>query len=149
WSGVLPRTGTDARHRVCAAARRPQSHSHNLPRPNQRLRRETCQTMNWWGRFTSFAVLGAWLASPAAAHRVDEYLQATRLSIDTERVDLEIDLTAGSAMASQVFGWIDTNRNGEISDAEGQVYAQQVLDSVVLKVDGRPVPIKMVESSFP
>ena len=105
--------------------------------------------MNWRRLFAAFAMISAWLATPAAAHRVDEYLQATRLSIDTERVDLEIDLTAGSAMASQVFGWIDTNRNGEISDAEGQVYAQQVLDSVVLKVDGRPVPIKMVESSFP
>ena len=88
--------------------------------------------MNWRRRFGSFAVLGAWLATPAAAHRVDEYLQATRLSIDTERVDLEIDLTAGSALAS-----------------EGQVYAQRVLDSVVLKVDGRPVPINLVETSFP
>ena len=76
----------------------------------------------------SFAILGACLATPAAAHRVDEYLQATRLSVDIERVDLEIDLTAGSALASEVFGWIDTNRNGEISDAEGQEYAQQVLN---------------------
>jgi hypothetical protein len=105
--------------------------------------------MNWRRLFTSFAFLGASLATPAAAHRVDEYLQATRLSIDTERVDLEIDLTAGSALASRVFGWIDTNSNGEISDAEGQVYARQVLNSVVLKVDGWPVPINLVETSFP
>jgi len=99
--------------------------------------------------FAAFAILSASLATPAAAHRVDEYLQATRLSIDTERVDLEIDLTAGSALASQVFGWIDTNRNGEISDAEGQAYAQQVLNSVVLKVDGWPVRIDLIESTFP
>ena len=105
--------------------------------------------MNWRRLFAAFAMISAWLATPAAAHRVDEYLQATRLSIDIERVDLEIDLTAGSALASQVFGWIDTNRNGEISDAEGQVYAQQVLHSVVLKVDGWPVPVNLVESSFP
>jgi hypothetical protein len=105
--------------------------------------------MNGWRLFVSFAVLGAWLATPAAAHRVDEYLQATRLSIDIESVDLEIDLTAGSALASEIFGWIDTNRNGEISNAEGEEYAQQVLRSVVLKVDGWPVPINLVESSFP
>jgi hypothetical protein len=105
--------------------------------------------MNGWKLFAAFAVLSASWATPAAAHRVDEYLQATRLSIDTERVDLEIDLTAGSALASEVFGWIDTNRNGEISDAEGKEYAQQVLNSVVLKVDGWPVPINLVESSFP
>jgi hypothetical protein len=98
-----------------------------------------------------FAVLGAWLTTspPADAHRVDEYLQATRLSIDLERVDLEIDLTAGVALASKVFGWIDTNRDGEISDAEGQAYARQMLRSVVLKVDGWPVPIQLVEASFP
>ena len=59
--------------------------------------------MNARRLFVSFAVLGAWLATlpPAAAHRLDEYLQATRLSIDIDRVDLEIDLTAGSAMASR------------------------------------------------
>ena len=98
-----------------------------------------------------FAVLSAWLATfpSAAAHRVDEYLQATRLSIDMERVDLEMDLTAGSAVASGVFAWIDTNRDGEVSDAEGEAYAQQVLRSVVLKIDGRPVPIELVERSFP
>jgi hypothetical protein len=98
-----------------------------------------------------FAVLGAWLATlpPAGAHRVDEYLEATRLSIDLERVDLEIDLTAGVALASRVFAWIDTNRDGEISNAEGEAYARQMLRSVGLKVDGWPVPIRLVETSFP
>jgi hypothetical protein len=98
-----------------------------------------------------FAVLGAWLAilPTAAAHRVDEYLQATRLSIDIGRVDLEIDLTAGIALASEIFAWIDTNRDGEVSNAEGEAYALKMLSSVVLKVDGRPVPIKLVETSFP
>jgi hypothetical protein len=98
-----------------------------------------------------FAVLSVWLATlpSAAAHRVDEYLQATLLSIDTERVDLEIDLTAGSAVAAGVFAWIDTNRDGKVSDAEGEAYAQQVLRSVVLKIDGRPVAIQLVEANFP
>jgi hypothetical protein len=97
------------------------------------------------------AVLGVWLAiaPPAGAHRVDEYLQATRLSIDVDRVDLEIDLTPGVALASNVFGWIDTNRDGTISDGEGEEYARQVLRSVVLKVDGWPVPITLLETSFP
>jgi len=98
-----------------------------------------------------FAVLSMWLATlpPAAAHRVDEYLQATLLSIGTERVDLEINLTAGSAVAAGVFSWIDTNRDGTVSDAEGEAYAQQLLCSVVLKIDGRPVAIQLVDTSFP
>ncbi len=107
--------------------------------------------MNARRLLTSCAALGAWLATlpPAGAHRLDEYLQATRLSVDTERVDLEIDLTAGVAVASEVFAWIDTNRDGEISNAEGEAYARTVLRCVVLKVDGRPVPINLVETSFP
>src|ERR1035437_6464096 len=93
-----------------------------------RIRRETRQTMIVRRILVSFAVLGAWLVTlqPAAAHRVDEYLQATRLSIDIQRVDLEIDLTAGVAVASEVFAWIDTNRDGEISNAEGEAYARQM-----------------------
>jgi nickel/cobalt transporter (NicO) family protein len=94
-------------------------------------------------------ILFAALCPLAGAHRTDEYLQATRLSIDVERVDLEIDLTPGVAMASEVFGWIDTNRDGEISKAEGEDYAQQVLNSVVLSIDGRSVPVKLAQISFP
>jgi len=94
-----------------------------------------------------FATLA--LITPASAHRVDEYLQATRLSVDLERVDLEIDLTTGVALASRVFSWIDTNGDGEISGAEGQAYARQMLGSVLLKVDGWPVPVELVETSFP
>jgi hypothetical protein len=96
-------------------------------------------------------VLCAWLAivPPAGAHRLDEYLQATRLSIDIGQVDLEIDLTAGAALAASVFAWIDTNRDGEISGAEGEAYARQMLRSVVLKVDGWPVPVGLAGTSFP
>ena len=97
------------------------------------------------------SVAGVWLATLplAGAHRMDEYLQATRLSIDVERVDLEIDLTPGVAMASEVFGWIDTNRDGEISEAEGEAYARQMLHSVALSVDGSPSPITLVDAQFP
>jgi hypothetical protein len=101
--------------------------------------------------FVLFAVLCAWLATipSAGAHRVDEYLQATRLSIGIDRVDLEMDLTAGIALASEVFGWMDTNRDGEISSAEGEAYARQVLRSVVLKAYVRPMVITLVETSVP
>jgi len=100
---------------------------------------------------TLFAAICLWLAmvSPAAAHRLDEYLQATRLSIDIARVEVEIDLTPGVALASNVFGWIDTNRDGEISPAEGEAYARAMLRSAVLKADGSPMPMTFEESSFP
>jgi hypothetical protein len=98
-----------------------------------------------------FAAVCLWLGMvfPAAAHRLDEYLQATRLAIDITRVDVEIDLTPGVSIASNVFGWIDTNRDGEISQAEGEAYARAMLRSAVLKADGAPMPIKFEKSSFP
>jgi hypothetical protein len=105
--------------------------------------------MNARRSFTFFAVACLATLPTANAHRLDEYLQATRLSVDVDRIDLEIDLTAGAAMASKIFDWIDTDRDGQISDAEGEAYAQQVLRSVALKVDGRPVPIRLVDNSFP
>jgi hypothetical protein len=107
--------------------------------------------MNGRRFFVSLGILGVWLATPApaGAHRLDEYLQATRLSIDIERVDLEIDLTAGVAVAPQVFAWIDTNRDDWISDAEAEAYARQLLGSVALSVDGRPVPITLIEIRVP
>jgi hypothetical protein len=62
---------------------------------------------------------------------------------------MEIDLTPGVAMASEVFGWIDTNRDGEISQAEGDAYARQMLRSVALSVDGLPSAVTLVDARFP
>ena len=86
---------------------------------------------------------------PAGAHRLDEYLQATRLSIEIDRVNVEIDLTAGVSVARQVFAWIDTNRDGQISSTEGHAYAQQTLGAIVLSVDGRTASLTLIDSRFP
>jgi hypothetical protein len=96
-------------------------------------------------------ILGAWLTTlpMASAHRLDEYLQATRLSIETDRVGVEIDLTPGVAMATEVFGWIDANRDGTVSSVEGDAYAREVLKSVLLKADGKPLHVDLVSASFP
>lgn len=99
----------------------------------------------------TFVLLGIGLGRPvpAGAHRLDEYLQATRLSIDIDRVSLEIDLTPGVSVASRVFGWADTNRDGEVSGTETEAYARRILSAVVLSVDGRAVPVTFVDSRFP
>lgn len=107
--------------------------------------------MNPPARFLSVATLGVWLACPASAgaHRLDEYLQATRVSIDVDRVGLEIDLTPGVSVAPQVLASIDTNGDGQISASEGEAYARQMIGSVSLLVDGRPEPVTLVEHRFP
>jgi nickel/cobalt transporter (NicO) family protein len=86
--------------------------------------------------------------TPASAHRLDEYLQATRVSIDVDRVGLEIDLTPGVSVAPQVLAWIDVDRNGEISPDEGEAYARQVIGSIGLFVDGRPESVTLVDTRY-
>jgi nickel/cobalt transporter (NicO) family protein len=107
--------------------------------------------MNTRRLVVSIVALGAWFATlPLAhAHRLDEYLQATRLSVELNTIDVEMDLTAGEAIASKVFSWIDTDHDGEISKAEGAAYARQVLSSVALLADGKAVPLALTEAHFP
>ena len=83
------------------------------------------------------------------AHRLDEYLQATRLGVEADRINVEIDLTAGVSVAARVFQSIDANGDGWIAPAEGDQYARHVLEEVVLMVDGRRTPVSLVESQFP
>src|SRR5262245_66697294 len=82
-------------------------------------------------------------ALPASAHRVDEYLQATRISLDRDRVNLELSLTPGVSLAPLVFFWMDTDHDGHISRREGEAYAKQVLGSLELTVDERPVSVTL------
>jgi len=88
---------------------------------------------------------GSW----TSAHRLDEYLQAARLGIDPDRVELSLDLTAGIAVAEVVLSEIDRDKNGMISAAEARAYADRVLSAIALDVDGIPLRIELVESTFP
>jgi nickel/cobalt exporter len=97
------------------------------------------------------AAAAAWLccAVPAAAHRLDEYLQASRFSVHRNHVNVEIDLTAGVSVAPQVSASIDTDHDGRISEDEGREYAAQVLRSIELYVDKKPVTLMLTSDSFP
>jgi hypothetical protein len=79
------------------------------------------------------------LAAPAFAHRLDEYLQATIISVEKDRVHAFMRLVPGVAVSSIVIPAIDTNRDGIISDSERQSYAQRVLSDLSLSIDGHPL----------
>jgi hypothetical protein len=72
----------------------------------------------------------------AAAHRLDEYLQATRISVEVNRVLVEMNLTPGAAVADSLFSTIDRDGDQHISEAEGAAYAELVVRSLSLDVDG-------------
>ena len=88
-------------------------------------------------------------SQPSAAHRLDEYLQATRLSLAADRIGLEIDLTPGVDVAPMIFALINTDHDGRISDREGRAYANRFLNEVVLELDGHRPRVTLVKTYFP
>ncbi len=87
--------------------------------------------------------------APLWAHRLDEYLQATRISVSRERIALELDLTPGAAVASEIATLIDRDRDGRIAPAEAYRYASTVLADIVLLLDGRAVPFTLTHVDVP
>ena len=83
------------------------------------------------------------------AHRLDEYLQATRLSIEADRIDLEIDLTPGMTIASGIASEIDADRDGRFSPRETEAYGRTVIAALELAADGRALPLTISNQRFP
>jgi hypothetical protein len=88
-------------------------------------------------------------ANPAFAHRIDEYLQATILSLQSNRVEASMRLIPGILVAPSVIAGIDSNGDGTLSGDEEQVYAQRVLGDLSITIDGKPVQTKLISWSFP
>ncbi len=92
------------------------------------------------------------LASGAgvSAHREDEFLQAARIGLEPGRVLVELDMTPGIAIAERVIRDIDSDRDGVLSPAEQQRYAERVLGRVALRVDDAPpLRVSLAASIFP
>lgn len=88
-------------------------------------------------------------ATGAFAHRLDEYLDATLISVEETRVEGQITLTPGVAVYRIVLAGIDTNGDGVISEAEQRSYAERVLHDLSLTIDGRPLTTRLVSRQFP
>ena len=95
----------------------------------------------WIGLFLS--------ATPAAAHRLDEYLQATTIAVEKGRVQADIRLAPGVLAFPTVFAAIDRDADGTASNAEQRAYAERVLADLSLGVDGRRLPLRLISWTFP
>jgi hypothetical protein len=89
------------------------------------------------------------LIGGAAAHRLDEYLQATLIGVTRDGTDVEIQLTPGVAVLPVLMTVIDQDRDGRISSGEERAYVGRVIREVELRVDGVPAPLSLIESKFP
>ena len=100
-------------------------------------------------RLAVTSLLGLTCVVQAQAHRLDEYLQATRIGIEPDRIEVEIDLTPGVAVAARVFWLIDSDRDGKISDTEARAYARRVLGATKLQLDGHDRPLQLIDVIVP
>jgi hypothetical protein len=94
-------------------------------------------------------VLTLALPGDAAAHRLDEYLQAARIALDRDAITLEVDLTPGAGVAQAVIAIIDRDNNGTISPAEAEAYARTALSDLVFEFDGRSVAMTLTHAEVP
>jgi HupE / UreJ protein len=96
----------------------------------------------------AFALFG-WVAMPALAHRLDEYLQATILSIEPGSIHATMRLVPGVAVAPGVIASIDGDHDGVLSPEEQHRYAERILADLQLKEDGRNLPLHLASVIFP
>ena len=83
------------------------------------------------------------------AHRLDEYLQATLVSIEPGAVRLHINFTPGVEVAEQVLANIDRDHDGVISTNEATAYAKEVMRDLVLRLDGKKLALQPISSTWP
>ena len=100
-------------------------------------------------RLTAACAAMMLLGASASAHRLDEYLQATLLSIEKDRVQVSMRLTPGVAVSAFVLAGIDANADGVISEAERRAYAERVLRDVSLRIDGHELSPQLISVEFP
>jgi hypothetical protein len=93
--------------------------------------------------------IAAVAATGVSAHRLDEYLQAARLAIDADRVELQLDLTPGVAVAQAIIADVDRNGDGLLAPDERSAYVREVLSAIELDVDGRPLRVQPIAFHFP
>jgi hypothetical protein len=85
----------------------------------------------------------------AAAHVLDEYVQAAQISLAPGGVRVELRLVPGVELANRVFRMIDVDGDRDISPTEEQAYARRVLQDIALEVDGRRAPLALTGVGFP
>ena len=94
-------------------------------------------------------LLAILLAIPASAHRLDEYLQATLLSVSKTELRAEMTLTPGVAILPFLLADMDRNADGVFSEFEQRAYATHVIHDQSFKIDGQPLTVQLDFVDFP
>jgi hypothetical protein len=116
-------------------------------RRKQRYETKICKSLFPVKAFLGLALL--LFTSTVFAHRLDEYLQATLVTIEPDRVRLQINLTPGIAVAEKVLGMVDRNSDGVISTNEAAAYCELLKHDLIVRLDQHDLKLKCTASYFP
>lgn len=102
-------------------------------------------------RIALLGMLGIFLLFPprVEAHPLDEFYQATFITIVPNRITMQIELYTGVLVAPQVLPMLDADQDDIISEAEGQAYIDLFLDDVLFEIDGTPSPLTATDIEMP
>ncbi len=108
----------------------------------------------WWLRYgwllrTLTLVVLCGRLFPARAHRLDELLQATLVGIEPDAVRLELNLTPGVESFPVLLALLDLDHDRQISQVEGETYANRIRSELHLDLDGHPLALQAAGSQFP
>ena len=87
---------------------------------------------------------GLWAAAPSFAHTLDEYVQATLVSVERDQILASVRLKPGVEVFPEVFRAIDSDADGELSKKEQATYLQRVIDDLAFSVDGARIEPRML-----
>jgi len=86
--------------------------------------------------------------TPGFAHRLDEYLQGTIISVEKNRLQAQLTLTPGVAVFPILLADLDRDADGIISETEQRAYAGRVLRDLSLAIDGHSLTPKLISMHF-
>jgi hypothetical protein len=93
------------------------------------------------------AILGT--AGTASAHRLDECLQAARIAIEPDHIEIELSLTPGVEVAAAMLDDIDRDHDESLSATEQQAFVRRVVAALDLAHDGRSLDLVAGAVTFP
>jgi len=76
-------------------------------------------------------------------------LQAARIGVEADRIEIDLALTPGEAVATSIVGEIDLDRDGSLSDDEQRAYVSAAASALQLSIDGRDLALTPAWWEFP
>lgn len=83
------------------------------------------------------------------AHRLDECLQATRVTVSTNHIALAIDVTPGVAVVNQFLPALDRNNDGSVSTKESDAFAKEMFRHLQVRMDDVKVDLRLQDIVVP